>query len=273
MDAHDVVIESIREHGFDAPPKPSQGQGRSETSTIPKGQEAAFQSWVKRNGVNDLDVPGSFYDYRGAYLAGVNRSDNGHFPDTFKQHGHPTFSVESRYSKGPDDGGRWNGETFVAPPVWRMLQRTGNTGLLDTLLTIAGKGPSSLSGQRTSAAWGEYWPAGGSMGIDTTLGLGPKGSKPSAANVLAHEFGHFVHNGGSEPEAEVFARAVMGLRNSAKDTTYAGANTRALELGISPLLPRTGDVEPVDSGMVQNVMDNLLKLPIFSQHPLNKGVK
>lgn len=47
-------------------------------------------------------------------MAGLNRdTESQHWPDTFKQHGHPTFSVESQYSKGPNDGGRWNGDVYV----------------------------------------------------------------------------------------------------------------------------------------------------------------
>ncbi len=85
-----------------------------EVTPIPAGQEPAFEQWLRRNNVRDLDHPDSHYDYRGAFLAGLGRGgETGHFPDTFKQHGHPTFSVESRYSKGPGDGGSWDGERFM----------------------------------------------------------------------------------------------------------------------------------------------------------------
>lgn len=87
--------------------------GSNETTQLPPQREAEFQAWLRKNNVRDLDHPDSHYDYRGAFLAGVGRSGNAHFPDTFKQHGHPTFSVESQYSKGPADGGHWNGETFI----------------------------------------------------------------------------------------------------------------------------------------------------------------
>jgi hypothetical protein len=61
-----------------------------------------------------LDNPDAHYDYRGAYLAGVGRGagSEGHFTDQFKQHGHPTFSVESQYSANANDGGTWDGEQF-----------------------------------------------------------------------------------------------------------------------------------------------------------------
>jgi hypothetical protein len=84
-----------------------------ETTPLPREKEREFREWIRKNRVSDLDHPRSFYDYRGAFLAGVSRGGEGHFPDTFKQHGHPTFSVESKYSAGPNDGGRWEGEKFI----------------------------------------------------------------------------------------------------------------------------------------------------------------
>lgn len=89
-----------------------------ERSDIPPEQEMAFRQWLKANKVTDLDAPDSFYDYRGAFLAGLNRGKDGHWPDTYKQHGHPTFSVESRYATpGDPTAGRWEGETFIPPFV------------------------------------------------------------------------------------------------------------------------------------------------------------
>lgn len=75
-------------------------------------EEVFFQLWAHKSGIKDLD--NGKYDYRGFY------KENGpvdyqwgvdHLPDTYKQHGHPTFSTESKYSKGPHDGGIW-----VGPP-------------------------------------------------------------------------------------------------------------------------------------------------------------
>lgn len=87
-----------------------------EISTIPTAREQEFRSWLKRNNVRDLDAPRAFYDYRGAFLAGVNRGKGGHWPDTFKQHGHPTFSVESQYALPNDpQAGRWNGDKYIPP--------------------------------------------------------------------------------------------------------------------------------------------------------------
>src|SRR5436190_148234 len=85
-------------------------QTQNEVTAVPPDREAAFRDWVKSNNVTDLDNTDSHYDYRGAFLAGVSPTPDGHWPDTFKQHGHPTFSIESQYSTGPQDGGHWVGE-------------------------------------------------------------------------------------------------------------------------------------------------------------------
>lgn len=91
-----------------------------ETTLLPPAEEAAFQQWVKANNIRDLDHPDSFYDYRGFWKAtqGAAHPPGSvqHFPDTYKQYGHPTFSVESRYAQ-PGEGGVWVGDdTLLAQP-------------------------------------------------------------------------------------------------------------------------------------------------------------
>lgn len=80
-------------------------------------EEKSYRNWLSVSQITDADKPDSYYDYRGLFkeLAGkpVPLTDNRHFPDTYKQHGHPTFSIESKYSKGPNDGGNWNGDTYM----------------------------------------------------------------------------------------------------------------------------------------------------------------
>jgi hypothetical protein len=77
--------------------------------------------------VRDVDHPESRYDYRGYWKdhaskgrdrTEINAGDQQrHFPDTYKQHGHESFSAESRYSRGPQDGGRWlPGDVLIDPP-------------------------------------------------------------------------------------------------------------------------------------------------------------
>ena len=91
---------------------PDPGLSRqAETTVLSPLEEALFQAWGRANGIEDVDSPESAYDYRGFF-----KETNGkvhppgaveHFPDTYKQHGHPTFSSESKYSKGMWDGGMW----------------------------------------------------------------------------------------------------------------------------------------------------------------------
>jgi hypothetical protein len=102
-----------RRLGYTQPPaRPTQAP---EVTPLQPDQVPAFVQWLINNRVRDLDDPQSHYDYRGAYLAGLARDpgEEGHFPDTFKQHGHPTFSDESQYSRGYGDGGHWIGETYI----------------------------------------------------------------------------------------------------------------------------------------------------------------
>ena len=107
--------------GPQAPPKPDPGvvkaQKQSETTMLSPIEEALFKAWGKANQIEDVDAPESFYDYRGFFKATNGAvhppGSTEHFPDTFKQHGHPTFSIESIYSKGAHDGGMWHGENFI----------------------------------------------------------------------------------------------------------------------------------------------------------------
>jgi hypothetical protein len=86
-----------------------------ETTRLSPEEEQGFQAWAKRQNVRDVDHPDSHYDYRGFYQENPSADIVGgrdHFPDTYKQHGHPTFSTESKYSKAFDDGGYWEGDKF-----------------------------------------------------------------------------------------------------------------------------------------------------------------
>lgn len=77
--------------------------------------------WALQNKIADVDAPQSRYDYRGYWKEHGNapiRFGVDHFTDTYKQHGHPLFSAESKYSRGLQDGGQWIGEdTLIPPPV------------------------------------------------------------------------------------------------------------------------------------------------------------
>ena len=113
-----------------------------EVTRLAQPEELAFRAWAQKNGITDVDTPGSFYDYRGYWKAHGDvpvRFGVDHFPDTFKQHGHPTFSNESQYSAGPADGGRWASGTDYVPTgadfVWAssfiLFQAAGIFDYLD----------------------------------------------------------------------------------------------------------------------------------------------
>ena len=92
----------------------------NEVTELDPEQEQQFQRWARQYGITDVDHPESFYDYRGYWkeTGGAPHTPGEHFPDTYKQHGHPRFSAESQYSRGLWDGGQWIGEdTLVAPPM------------------------------------------------------------------------------------------------------------------------------------------------------------
>lgn len=129
------------------PPAPDPGvleaQKKKETTMLSPMEEALFKSWGKANGIEDVDAPESFYDYRGFYKAtnGAVHPPGAveHFPDTFKQHGHPTFSIESIYSKGPFDGGMWVGENYIPemkPAVAHEPEDTRSDTEKDPLRTL-----------------------------------------------------------------------------------------------------------------------------------------
>lgn len=84
-------------------------------------EEAKFKVWKQKYAPNDT---GGDYDLRGAFKAGLTPDpERGHFPDTFKKPNHPTFSVESQYSKGDTTGGKWeerNGKTVFVPSQWNL---------------------------------------------------------------------------------------------------------------------------------------------------------
>ena len=111
----------------------------SERTSLTPSEELAYQLWLRQNNIRDADQPGSFYDYRGYFKnvaakggdATQQLGDGLHFTDVYKQHGHPTFSVESQYSRGPQDGGRWlDDTTWVAPPnrIGQMRVKDNQTG-------------------------------------------------------------------------------------------------------------------------------------------------
>lgn len=88
----------------------------------PKGwikRELDFQDWYSRTSsklglLPNPDMREQYYDYRGFYERepglrneALKASPGFHFPDTYKQPGHPTFSDQSMYSTPGTPGGQW----------------------------------------------------------------------------------------------------------------------------------------------------------------------
>ena len=74
-----------------------------------------FETWYanisKKLGLNpNPDDSNQQYDYRGFYkkFGNVQMNKGEHFTDEFKLPGHPTFSIESKYSNPKTLGGNWN---------------------------------------------------------------------------------------------------------------------------------------------------------------------
>ena len=144
---------------------------RLEVTTLTPQDEQKFKTWVQENHITDLDHPRSYYDYRGYWKDVANEGldqrksyDDGlHFPDTYKQHGHPTFSIESKYSMGPNDGGRWGGpegETFIP------ANPTGNT------FSSPPDPPTTWQGN-ISDMLKRFWIEPRSRGLTISSGAGP----------------------------------------------------------------------------------------------------
>ncbi len=131
--------------GWDVGIGEAQIERSGETTALPPEQEKQFQAWAKQNNINDVDHPDSNYDYRGFWKGSGGSKIRGgvdHFPDTYKQHGHPTFSTESSYSAGPNDGGTWDGERFVPP--WEVEI---GTATIERPMPSAAPSPSSTPAQ------------------------------------------------------------------------------------------------------------------------------
>jgi hypothetical protein len=95
---------------------------------IPISKMKEIYAWMDRNKVRNPFNPDQHYDYVSAYFAGLNRGSGGHFPDTFKLPGHPTFSTESIYYRPGMKAGYWQGEKYkpLFPLYNRLMQGVKN---------------------------------------------------------------------------------------------------------------------------------------------------
>lgn len=104
----------------------------AETTLLSEEDERRFRAWAAQNNVRDVDRPDSYYDYRGFWQETAGKEIRGgvdHFPDTYKQHGHPTFSNESQYQRG--DAGSWEGEKFTPAQAQIEDQYVRQTAAVD----------------------------------------------------------------------------------------------------------------------------------------------
>lgn len=110
-----------------------------DTTYLGPDLERAFQYWAQQNGIRDVDHPDSHYDYRGFFLATMGAPrPQGHMTDVFKQHGHPSFSVESQYSRGPQDGVTWLGSGDDWVPIQPAMSSHAPATMGELLRTAKG---------------------------------------------------------------------------------------------------------------------------------------
>lgn len=109
-------------------------------------EEDKFKDWARRNNIRDPLSPLHQYDNVSAFRSGVNRGPGGHFPDTYKMPGHPTFSEESIYAKPPYKFGSWEGEKFI--PYEESIKKSRKEKTMPEYRPIPGqtdRGPSPMS--------------------------------------------------------------------------------------------------------------------------------
>jgi hypothetical protein len=103
-----LMIQQARDQLFNQPQMvdPTDFSSKYNTPLTP-AETAAYQAWLQT--LPDYQRNTRDYDMQGAFKAGLGRSGNGHFPDTFKKPNHPTFSDQSKYS-GQEGyvGGKWD---------------------------------------------------------------------------------------------------------------------------------------------------------------------
>ncbi|SRR6266852_489150 len=96
--------------------------GKQYETKLSSEEEIKFQTWKQQNAPKDS---GEDYDFRGAFKAGEQPGETGHWSDVYKKPNHPTFSDQSMYAKDrPDLAGHWVdengkpailGKTYVPP--------------------------------------------------------------------------------------------------------------------------------------------------------------
>jgi len=106
--------------------------------------DPGFAAWKAQNAPHDS---GMDYDLYGAYKAGLQPSENHHFPDTFKLPSHPRFSVESIYWQPGMPAGVWgpgqdNYIRMAGPAATGFVQQHGQNISPDVMQGLARSGTS-----------------------------------------------------------------------------------------------------------------------------------
>lgn len=149
--------------------------------------EQQFQQWAQQNHIPDVDHPDSHYDYRGFWqqTQGAPHVEGEHFPDTFKQHGHPTFSVESKYSTGPGDGGSWQGDRFVSAQAAKTLADPNRKPA--SAEQFVEQQPEQSLGRTLSNAWENLNPIAGVKSLASAV-MHPVNTYQSMVDASSGEF-------------------------------------------------------------------------------------
>lgn len=194
----------------------------AETTELSPLEQALFQKWISDNKIPDVDHPDSHYDYRGFFKQeGPKpvRFGIDHFTDTFKQHGHPTFSQESKYSTGPSDGGMWVNDKFIPQPKLSPSHAVApkKESMLDVTDHPYGEGPGEMMGAIPVTPFSLGY---GSQIIPKVL----EKTVPAVEGVMdrilnlpgSDSFtGTAVHSGGWQTARDVLAQ-YMGVRSGGK---------------------------------------------------------
>lgn len=105
-------------------------------------QELMFKSWLKANDVPFQDNGSDDYDMRAFFLNNVlggqgqqRNGQNMHFPDTYKQPSHESYSSESIKGRPSDPKRSWIGEDTLAD--WTKGDIT-RSGIVENALRLLG---------------------------------------------------------------------------------------------------------------------------------------
>lgn len=231
------------------------GQQPTYDTQLTPEQERAYQAWKLQNAPRDS---GADYDLRGAFQAGLSPDpQSGHWPDTFKKPGHPTFSNQSQYAAArPDLAGSWQGDNYIPPvapsgaemfrgaviPASKGFQHeTGPAPIDDTGQVYAPNLPPQPGPPQSGSFASQIWKA---MQADPTGGVFERGAAPIEAipnrPKSAQELAAQVSAGRNQVNP---LEAILGLGGgpgAAAAAPFLGSASRTLAPQIAGRLPSMG---------------------------------